>query len=178
MSTGPIPYMSNIPPWPVFIRELEQRGLNDCAEVIRRHLPTNPGVKLTERISGIGLVEHTWAVPTTTAAKRRECETTIHDPKRIGSIQTRVAVQLELLSTLEGKNKQDLFPQLQMARNQLQDIELFFIASLKRESMTLREEALWLDSAEYVLQVWTAELKRIKDGSKYFEDEAETIDIN
>ena len=33
------PYKSNIPPWPVFLRELESRGYQSQAELIRRHLP-------------------------------------------------------------------------------------------------------------------------------------------
>jgi len=33
------PYMSNIPPWPYFLREVEARGYSSQAELIRRYLP-------------------------------------------------------------------------------------------------------------------------------------------
>lgn len=40
MYTGPDDsYMSNIPPWHIFISELENRGLYEYSAQIRRHLP-------------------------------------------------------------------------------------------------------------------------------------------
>jgi len=38
-STGPASYMSNIPPWQVFIAELERRGMHQHADLIKAHLP-------------------------------------------------------------------------------------------------------------------------------------------
>lgn len=38
--TGPCnePYHSVIPPWPIFLEELERRGLGRYADIIRRHM--------------------------------------------------------------------------------------------------------------------------------------------
>ncbi len=39
MSIGPRPYMSNIPPWPVLVKELRKRGMHQYADMICQHLP-------------------------------------------------------------------------------------------------------------------------------------------
>jgi hypothetical protein len=39
LSTGPTPCYLNIPPWPVFIKELEERGMHDIADYIRKNRP-------------------------------------------------------------------------------------------------------------------------------------------
>ena len=37
--TGPgKPYKSNIPPWPIFIKELEKRGFTKEAELIKKYM--------------------------------------------------------------------------------------------------------------------------------------------
>jgi hypothetical protein len=41
MYTGPCdePYRSNMPPWPVFIKYLEEHGMKDRADLIRSRMP-------------------------------------------------------------------------------------------------------------------------------------------
>ena len=40
MYTGPDkdPYISNIPPWPIFVKELEKRGMQSQADMIKNYL--------------------------------------------------------------------------------------------------------------------------------------------
>ncbi len=85
----------------------------------------------------------------------------IHDTTRVESIRARTTAQLQLVSILEAKIKKGTLPQLQLARNQLGDIESFFLAHLDREERTPREEARWLTAAEHMLEIWTAELKKV-----------------
>jgi hypothetical protein len=92
----------------------------------------------------------------------------IHDTDRVESIRARTTVQLQLVSKLEAKIKKGTLPQLQLARNQLGDIESFFLAQLGREERTPREEAMWLAGAEHMLQIWTAELEKVDIQFKKF----------
>lgn len=39
MSTAPSPYYSNIPPWPIFIEKLREKGFSVQADLIEAHLP-------------------------------------------------------------------------------------------------------------------------------------------
>lgn len=92
----------------------------------------------------------------------------IHDTKRVESIRARTTDQLQLASTLKTTISKGTLPQLELARNQLGDIESFFLAQLDRQERTPREEAMWLDAAEHLLQIWTAELKKVDIQFKNF----------
>ncbi len=35
--TGPEPYLSNVPPWPIFVKELERCGMYEFAKTIKKH---------------------------------------------------------------------------------------------------------------------------------------------
>lgn len=101
----------------------------------------------------------------------------IHDTTHVESIRARTTAQLQLVSTLEAKIKKGALPQLQLARNQLGDIESFFLAQLGLEERTPREEAMWLAGAEHTLHFWTAELKKVDTQLKKFgPGQAEIVD--
>ena len=92
----------------------------------------------------------------------------IHDTNRVESIRARTAEQLEKVSALQAKISKGTLPQLELARNQLGDIESFFLAHLDRQERTPREEASWLDAAEHMLQLWIAELEKVDTQFKKF----------
>ncbi len=52
MSTGPKSYYSNIPPWPVFVRELRKRSLNQHADLISSHLEAIHGEEWVRKCGG------------------------------------------------------------------------------------------------------------------------------
>ena len=87
----------------------------------------------------------------------------IHDPKRVETIRARTAAQLQLVSTLEAKIKTGRLPQLELARNSLDDIEHCYLAQLEMESRTPDEEDTWLHTAEQVLESWTDQLKKLDE---------------
>ena len=91
----------------------------------------------------------------------------IHSPERVKAIRDRVAADLEAVAYLEAQTKDPGFRQrLQLIRHQIEDIELFFLATSARESRTSEQEALWLDQAEKILNVYVA--PQIKDAQDDF----------
>jgi len=78
----------------------------------------------------------------------------IHDKARVEAIRARVAAQLELITILEAKIVKGRLDALTVARNQIADIETFFIQDLERRDRTAPEEARWLSCAEHMLQTW------------------------
>ena len=78
---------------------------------------------------------------------------------------------LRLLLTSDEKEAEEfaaLLDALQVARNQTEDVETFFLQDLDRNDRTPAEEARWLSSAEHILQTWGPYLKQTEEQfSKY-----------
>ena len=92
----------------------------------------------------------------------------IHDTTRVLAIRARVAAQIDLIKSLEGKIVKGKLDALEVARNQTEDIETFFLQDLERQDRTPAEEARWLSSAEHMLQTWGPYLKQTEEQfSKY-----------
>ena len=92
----------------------------------------------------------------------------IHDAKRVESIRTRAAELLQLVAALKSQITKGKLELLDVAENQLEDIETFFLASLEKEDRTPSEEAYWLTGAEHMLAVWPAQLQRLNEQFKLY----------
>jgi hypothetical protein len=87
----------------------------------------------------------------------------IHDTTRVVAIRARVAAQIDLIKSLEAKIVKGKLDALEVARNQTEDIETFFLQDLERRDRTPAEEARWLSSAEHILQTWGPYLKQTEE---------------
>ena len=84
----------------------------------------------------------------------------IHDRTRVDAIRARMNEQLLLINSLKGKIVKGNLDALDVARQQTEDIETFFLADLDRANRTAAEEAFWLSNAERMLQTWVPYLKQ------------------
>jgi hypothetical protein len=84
----------------------------------------------------------------------------IHDQARVDAIRTRMSEQLTLIDSLKSKIVKGNLDALDVAHNQIEDIETFFLADLNRNDRTPAEESFWLSGAERMLQVWAPYLKQ------------------
>lgn len=87
----------------------------------------------------------------------------IHDKARAEAIRVRVAARLDLIKSLEAKIVKGKLDALEVARNQTEDIETFFLRDLERQDRTPPEEARWLSYAEQQFQAWGPYLKEGQD---------------
>jgi len=92
----------------------------------------------------------------------------IHDNARVQSIRDRVTSQVALIRSLQEKIVKGNLDTLEVALNQTEDIETFFLADLERNDWTSAEEARWLYSAEYMLRTWEPYLNRIQEQFRKF----------
>ena len=69
---------------------------------------------------------------------------------------------MKLIDDLKSKIVKGNLDALDVARNQTQDVETFFLADLERKDRTPAEEAFWLSGAERALQTWASYLSDTK----------------
>ena len=87
-----------------------------------------------------------------------------HAPKRVQAIRDSAATYIEAVADLEVQVRDPgIRERLQQVRNEVGDVETFFIASLSRESRTAAQESAWLGNAEMALQLAALKLKAIQD---------------
>ncbi len=81
-------------------------------------------------------------------------ESMVHDQARVAAIRARMNDHLQRIYALKAKIVKGNLDALDVARNQTDDIESFFLADLNRRDRSPSEEAFWLSGAERMLQVW------------------------
>jgi hypothetical protein len=86
----------------------------------------------------------------------------IHDKHRVEAIRARMNQQLQLIDSLKRRVVQGSLDALDVARDQTEDIETFFLAELARNDRTPAEEAFWLSGAERMLQTLASYLNKTK----------------
>jgi hypothetical protein len=84
----------------------------------------------------------------------------VHNKPRVEAIRARVNEQLQLIASLKSKIVKGTLDALDIARNQTEDIETFFLADLDRHERTPAQEEYWLSAAERMLQVWPPYLSK------------------
>jgi hypothetical protein len=94
----------------------------------------------------------------------------IHDKARVDAIRARMNVQLQLVDSLKAKIVKGNLDALDVARNQTEDIETFFLTNLDRNPRTPEQEAFWLSGAERMLQTWVSYLKQTEAQFSKFGD--------
>jgi hypothetical protein len=99
----------------------------------------------------------------------------IHDKGRVHAIRARAVAQIELIKSLEAKILKGKLQALEVARNQTQDIETFFLRELEGNDRTPAEEARWLSFAEQMLQTWVPYLKQTQEQFSKYGDRIEIV---
>jgi hypothetical protein len=87
----------------------------------------------------------------------------IHDTARVHAIRVRVAAQLDMIKSLEARVIKGKLDALDVARNQTEDIETFFLRDLERQDRTPADESRWLSYAEHQLQTWGPYLREVRE---------------
>jgi two-component sensor histidine kinase len=93
----------------------------------------------------------------------------VHDTARVEAIRRRVAVQLDLITSLESNIAKGKLDALEVARNQTNDIESLYLKDLDRHERSPEEEARWLFYAEQMLGAWGPYLKQTEEQFSRFD---------
>jgi hypothetical protein len=94
----------------------------------------------------------------------------MHDKARVEAIRARVNAHLELIKLLQSKIAKGNLPALEVARNQIKDVETLYLNDLDKKDRTAVEEAEWLSYAEAYLHASEPQLRQIEGQIKSFGD--------